>query len=507
MKPDASLEATEGERPHRCPACGTPYPVHEHDAGCPVCLLRHAMQAEATVEDDLADEGRFDHYELVRREGGSFDELGRGAMGVTYKAFDTILHHPVALKVIEARIAADPNVRERFLREARAAARLRHQNVASVFYYGVRKSDGQCFYAMEWVAGETLESRVRRTGPVPVAEALEIVAQVTRALAAAEAQGLVHRDLKPSNLMLIYAPELTVKVIDFGLVKTEAADESELTHGGFVGTPAFASPEQFIGGRVDSRSDLYSLGVTLWVMLIGKPPFRGSSTAVIRQHLHAPLPLHQLKAVPQPLVVLLEVLLHKDSTERLKNPKELLKAILIVTHALERKCTITHQEVRMISVHKPVSRQEKSPAIRTPKRSIAVLPFDTLGAGKRNTYFADGVQDEILSNLAKVSQLKVTSRTSVMTYRSTNNRDLRSIANALGVANVIEGTVRKDGNRIRLTIRLVDAQIDKALWSETYDRDLTNIFAIQSEIAETVVAKLKARLSSEEKRNMKAKPT
>jgi serine/threonine protein kinase len=166
-------------------------------------------------------------------------------MGITYRALDSVLGNEVALKLIHPHIAGNSGARERFLREARAAARLRHPNVASVFYYGVRISDGQCFYAMELVEGETLEARLRRVGAMPVFLALEIVAQVGRAMVAAEAQGLVHRDLKPSNLMLLEYPELTVKVIDFGLAKATTANETDITYGGFVGTPAFASPEQF----------------------------------------------------------------------------------------------------------------------------------------------------------------------------------------------------------------------------------------------------------------------
>src|SRR6516162_2885071 len=223
--------------------------------------------------------------------------LGTGKMlppHDTYKAFDTVLHHSVALKVIDSQIAANPNVRERFLREARAAARLRHPHVASVFYYGVRNSDGQCFYAMELVEGETLDARILRAGPLPASEALGIVTQVTRALAAAKAQGLVHRDLKPANLMLTYGPELMVKVIDFGLAKVvTTATETDLTYGGFVGTPAFASPEQFSGIGVDIRSDLYSVGIILWKMLTGHVPFSGSPIEVMYQHQHTPLPLEQ----------------------------------------------------------------------------------------------------------------------------------------------------------------------------------------------------------------------
>ena len=516
MKSDAPLQAAESKRSSCCPVCGTPYSGQKDELGCPVCMLRRVLEPGAEEEPSSAggatarpDDSRFDHYELAQGEDGDFDELGRGAMGVTYRAIDTVLGHTVALKVIDARIAGRPDARERFLREARAAARLRHPNVASVFYYGVRKSDGQCFYAMELVEGETLEARVRRDGPLPAPVALEIVSQVARAMAAAEAQGLVHRDLKPANLMLAHGPELTVKVIDFGLAKVAAAaDQTDLTQAGFVGTPAFASPEQFAGAGVDVRSDLYSLGVTLWVILTGKAPFRGSWPEVMHQKLHAPLPLEQLKGLPQPAVALLQTLLEKDPTRRFQSSAELLEVIPTVTGAIEASRTIKHQKLRTAFVDKLSSRQKKSPVIiRTPKRSIAVLPFDTLSHGHRNTYFADGVQDEILSNLAKVSQLKVISRTSVMTYRPSGNRDLRSIASALRVANVVEGTVRRDGNRIRITIRLVDARTDEALWSESYDRELTDIFAIQSEIAQTVASKLSARLSQEEEKGIGEKPT
>jgi serine/threonine protein kinase len=243
MGPEPTLQSAERERPHRCPVCGVPYATQEDEEGCPVCLLRRAMQPEATVQD-LRDDGRFDHYEIVRRAAGCFDELGRGAMGVTYRALDTVLGHAVALKVIDARIAGSRDARERFLREARAAARLRHPNIASVFYYGVRNSDGQCFYAMELVEGETLEARMRRERPLSAAFALEVVAQVARAIAAAEIQGLVHRDLKPLNLMLAQGPDLTVKVIDFGLAKAVAASESDITHGAFVETPSSEPAEE-----------------------------------------------------------------------------------------------------------------------------------------------------------------------------------------------------------------------------------------------------------------------
>src|ERR1700736_5038845 len=190
MESDAPLQSAESEKPRCCPTCGTPYSGANDSAGCPVCLLRRVLEPELETEQDSGgggpsspDDGRFDHYEIVRRDDGCFDQLGRGAMGVTYRGLDTVLGHAVALKVIDPRIASRPDARKRFLREARAAARLRHPNIASVFYYGVRKSDRQCFYAMELVEGETLEARMRREGPLPASFALEIVAQVARAMA------------------------------------------------------------------------------------------------------------------------------------------------------------------------------------------------------------------------------------------------------------------------------------------------------------------------------------
>jgi hypothetical protein len=341
-----------------CTVCGAKFSAIAKSDSCPRCMLRQALatgaeSSEACSEDSakpLPEQStrRFDHYQVVIHPDGTHVELGRGAMGVTFKAFDTVLGNEVALKVIDARIAAHPEARERFLREARAAARLRHPNVASVFYYGTRKSDDQCFYAMELVEGETLEGRLRRSGPLSPALALEVITQVARALVVIEMHGLVHRDLKPANLMLVRGPELIIKVIDFGLAKAvaNAGNETHITDGGFVGTPSFASPEQFSDARVDVRSDLYSLGITLWEMLTGQTPFRGTAFEVMDQHQHAPLPLDLLEAVPQPVVVLLDVLLEKDPGQRFQNPTELLKAIAAVIGAVDAKRKITRQSLQ-----------------------------------------------------------------------------------------------------------------------------------------------------------------
>jgi serine/threonine protein kinase/tetratricopeptide (TPR) repeat protein len=497
-----------------CPVCGTLF--QDNGGSCPVCALRGALGnkepvSESPTEPTLSpSQLRLEHYEILAREDGTPLELGRGAMGVTYKALDVNLRCAVALKVINARFIGDESARRRFVREARAAASVRHPNVASVFHLG--KSGDSYFYAMEFVDGESLDKVIRRSGRLEPSIALRVVTLVAAGLEAIERQNLVHRDIKPSNIMVsMHADNIAnAKIIDLGLAKGTVegdAISAISSQGTFAGTPQYASPEQFAGIGADIRSDLYSLGITLWEMLAGEVPFKGSTSRLIYQHQHATPPADKLTHVPQPVIALLEVLLEKDPTERFQTPSELLSAVSTVERAMERRRTIRHQELRAPSVRKVSSVQRESPRTRVTKRSVAVLPFDTLSHGRGNTYFADGVQDEILSNLARVSQLRVISRTSVMTYRPGDNRNLRSIAESLGVANVVEGTVRRDGNRVRITIRLVDARTDKALWSDSYDRDLTDIFAIQSEVAQTIAGKLAATLSPQEKKRIEAKPT
>ncbi|MBV8968980.1 MAG: sigma-70 family RNA polymerase sigma factor, partial [Verrucomicrobia bacterium] len=289
-----------------CSICGTEFSANMEF--CPVCVLRRGLDEphesdessleKASVESSPALlEHRFEHYELVKGEDGKPVELGRGAMGVTYKAFDVDLRRPVTLKVISERYLGDESARLRFLREARAAASVRHTNVASVFHLG--RTGGNYFYAMEFVDGETLENLIKRSGRLDVKLALEITTQVAAGLAAVHEQNLVHRDIKPTNIMvrLKEEPGVTAKIIDLGLAKTldESASEAGISSPGtFVGTPEFASPEQFAGVPVDIRSDLYSLGVTLWVMVTGQTPFRGPPAEVMYKHQHTPLPLERL---------------------------------------------------------------------------------------------------------------------------------------------------------------------------------------------------------------------
>ena len=273
---------------------------------------------------------RYHQYQILRREDGSLWELGRGAMGITYKAFDTNLRFTVALKVINSAYLDSDTARQRFLREARAAAGLQHPNVASVFNLGTEQD--KFYYVMEYIDGETVDARVKRLGPLEPLEALNIALQVARALAVAAKQQLVHRDLKPTNLMLVdQEGESMVKVIDFGLAKVAkdaVEDSATLTIGGFVGTPHFASPEQIEEGEVDIRSDIYSLGATLYFALTGQSPFAGSVGQVMSQHLYKPLPMERLTALPRSLVSLLQQMMEKDRNNRPQTPQDLQKIIL-----------------------------------------------------------------------------------------------------------------------------------------------------------------------------------
>src|SRR6478609_917232 len=323
-----------------CPECGTRLEgAFSRGLGrCMICLLRVGFDEAEEPDEPLFGivTDRLGNYRIERHDDGTTWELGHGAMGVTYRAIDTSLQRPVALKLIASEwVRRGAEARERFMREARAAAALRHPNVATVYHFGIREENGQCFCAMELVEGETLEMRVRRTGPLNALTTIDIALQVSSALAAAEKQGLVHRDLKPANLMVVAAApdandsslgkaekaETVVKVIDFGVAKAlaEKPDAMGLTHGGFVGTPAFASPEQFTDARVDVRSDIYSLGATLWYMLTGHKPFQGATIEQIRtsQHSHA-LPIEQLKAARAParLITLLASMLAAEPAAR-----------------------------------------------------------------------------------------------------------------------------------------------------------------------------------------------
>jgi serine/threonine protein kinase len=394
-----------------CPMCGSEF--SEAMEFCPVCMLRKGLAgavgpgrssaSEDTIELTTPKQAvqRFEHYELLTGEDGKPVELGRGAMGVTYKAVDVDLHCPVTLKVISERYLCDESARLRFLREARAAASVRHPNVASVFHLG--RTEGSYFYAMEFVEGETLDNLVKRSGRLEVKLALEIATQVAAGLAAVHKQKLVHRDIKPSNIMvsLEEGGAVAAKIIDLGLAKPapDASAEAAISiPGAFAGTPAFASPEQFTGVGVDIRSDLYSLGVVLWEMVTGHAVFSGSPAEVMYQQQHAALPLEQLKPVPHPVVVLIGVLLEKDPRRRFQNPAELLKAIPTIVGAIEARRKITRQSLQKSpSTDSRVETRKSSARLAPKKISVARLPItgcDVFGREEDITFLDDAWENE-----------------------------------------------------------------------------------------------------------------
>src|SRR5258708_23639417 len=330
-----------------CSMCGKPLNAK---GDCLACLLRTGLDHAAveTKPTVLA----FGDFEVEQHPDGSCWELGHGAIGVTYLAADKVLRRRVALKVIEVPPAARGSqaIRDRFLREARAAAALRHPNVALVFQFGTSPNATHCYYAMELIEGETLAARVRRDGPLNAKEALKIAIQIARALVAAAAHDLIHRDLKPSNIMLTGNSE--VKVIDFGLAKaiTDAGGEMDLAHGEFVGTPSFASPEQFGGGSVDARSDIYALGGTLWFALTGLAPHPGKTLDEIRDgKARDRLPVAQLIArkVPEPLVKLLRSTLAINPGKRPASARELMEALESCRRNLTRRVGVRSEEAAL----------------------------------------------------------------------------------------------------------------------------------------------------------------
>src|SRR5437773_5392906 len=484
---------------------------------CMICLLRVGFDGAEEPNEALLScvADRLGNYRIERRDDGSLWELGRGAMGVTYRALDTSLRRPVALKLIDSEwVKRGAEARERFMREARTAASLRHPNVATVYHFGIREENGQCFCAMELVEGETLEMRVRRTGPLDALTTIDMALQVSSALATAEKQGLVHRDLKPANLMVVEAAppplsssndnatrsshsskknatrasHLLVKVIDFGVAKApvEKPDAMGLTHGGFVGTPAFASPEQFTDARVDVRSDIYSLGVTLWYLLTGHRPFEDATIEQIRASQRSQaLPIEQLKAarVPSRLISLLVSMLAVEPAARpdvraLTSQLQDCRAQILNRWKAARRLALAAGLIGMAAAafvlfarwHNRAMSQNAAPA-NISEKSIAVLPFEDLSDDETNANFAVGIQDEILTSLARVADLKVISRTSMMQYKAGPGRNLREIGKELGVAHLLEGSVQRASNRVRVNAQLIDARTDAHLWAQTYDRD------------------------------------
>src|SRR5262245_1130532 len=471
-----------------CQTCGRPLTRRGPGGECLRCLVRLIDLPDDEASGTERGTGQrlmpgplsYAHFEVEIGEDGFPVELGAGAMGVTYRARDTILHSVVALKVIDRQKAESAAVRARFLREARAAAQLRHPNVARVTHYG--EQEGECFYVMEFVEGETLEQRVRRDGPLPPDLALEFTLQTARALAATEAGGVVHRDLKPSNLMIASRQgeagvndSLLVKLIDFGVAKV-ADPAANQTQGGFIGTPAFASPEQFAGtGQtlIDTRSDIYSLGVTLWYLLTGRTPFIGRTLDEIRARQTEALPFDQLETatVPARVIRLLKSMLAIDPGDRPQSARELLAAI---------------DRCRKMEAEPPATIE--AAARREEGFWVAVLPFKFSGAISDIAVLAEELNEEIVIGLSRFPYLRVVARSSTSRFVA-ESFDVRRAGDEIGARYLVEGSLRQASSRLRFAVHMLDAQSGVHLWAETFERELQDrdVFSLQDELTERIV--------------------
>jgi non-specific serine/threonine protein kinase len=478
----------------------------------------------------------FSHYRIV-------EKLGEGGMGVVYKAEDTILGRAVALKFLPAELTRDAAAKERFIQEARAASALDHPNICNIHEVG-ETDDGQTFIAMAYYEGEDLKSRIGR-GPLRLDDALDIAVQIAQGLAKAHEQDIVHRDVKPANIII--TRDGLVKIVDFGLAKLSGM---KLTRqGSTLGTARYMSPEQARGEAVDARSDIFTLGAVLHEMLTGKPAFPGEyeqSTlyAILSQE---PEPVTALRSgIPMELERIVKKTLAKKPSERYQHADDLIVDLRSVAResgiagGLDTMPAVGHGMVRL-----PAGRSRRSLGIRLSaalaiiaviaaaayfiisstreaqkpvipatasqfaapvwKDSVAVLPFKDFSAAGDQEYFCDGMTEDIITKLSKIHNLKVISRTSAMRFKNTD-KSIREIARELGAAAVLEGSIQKEKDEIRVNVQLIRASDDAHLWAERYDRKLESVFQVQDEISMAIASALELKLTSQERQGIAKRP-
>jgi TolB-like protein/tRNA A-37 threonylcarbamoyl transferase component Bud32 len=521
-----------------CPRCGAEIPADAPEGGCPGCFYEAALKALASESvngvDDSGDVDkpargttRSERLAKILGELGDYElleEVGRGGQGVVFRARQKSLNRIVALKVISLGQWASKAHLKRFRREAEAAASLDHPCIVPIYEVGER--DGSCYFSMKFVEGGQLDEVVRRA-PMSIRQAAKLIAKVARTVHYAHQHGILHRDIKPGNILLDQNGEPLLT--DFGLARLLDTESTVTRTMEVLGTPSYMAPEQAVGSNsvVSSVTDVYGLGAVFYQLLTGQPPFAGGTTYETIKLLLDTEPRQPRLLNPKidrDLSTICLKCLEKDSKRRYSSALALAEDLerwlkhepIVARHTgviTRGRKWVRRNPTSALLVACVVALAAaagwivwKSELIRQPVATgIAVLPFENLGDEKEHAAFADGVQDDILTKLAKIGDLKVISRTSVMEYRG--KRNMRQIGDALRVSHVLEGSARRSGDRIHLNTKLIDTRTDTHVWAEEYDRDLNDLFTIQAEIAQKVAQHLHAKLSASEKASVEEIPT
>jgi len=463
-------------------------------------------------------------YEII-------EDLGKGGMGAVYRAFDRKLNEEVALKFVKPEIASDKKTLERFSRELAIARKIVHKNVGRM--YELMEESGNHFITMEYVAGQDLRGLIKQSRQLATGTATAIARQVCEGLAEAHRLGIVHRDLKPSNIMI--DKEGNARIMDFGIARSLGA-KRVTGEGVIIGTPEYMSPEQVEGKGIDSRSDIYSLGIILYEMVTGQVPFEGDTAFSIAMKHKGEVPKSPKSInpnVPDDFSLLILKCLEKDKNARYQTAAEvgtelekIEKGIPTTDRVVPVRKTLTSREITVkfnlkklmipalaliavvvaaIAFLIIMPKKEKQP-VGPNRLSIAVLPFENTSGSEEDETFSDGITEDITTQLSKIGELEVKSQTSMKKYKN-SPKGIKEIGLELGVASILEGSVRRADNQVRITTRLVDSVKDRQIWAESYDKELKEIFSIQSDIALQIATALRAKLTPAEKGRIEKKPT